>query len=38
MDEVNEIKNKKEIGDELKLKVYRNGKYIDLTITLQEQP
>ena len=38
MDEVNEIKNKKNIGDTLKLKIYRNGKYIDLTITLQEQP
>ena len=30
MDEVNEIKNKKNIGDTLKLKIYRNGKYIDL--------
>lgn len=38
MDEVNDIKNSKEIGDTITLKVYRNGKYIDLTITLQEQP
>lgn len=38
MDEVNEIKNKKNIGDTITLKVYRNGKYTDLTITLQEQP
>lgn len=38
MDEVNEIKNKKEIGDTITLKVYRNGGYKDLTLTLQEQP
>ena len=38
MDELNEIKNKKNIGDTLKLKVYRDGKYKDITVTLQEQP
>lgn len=38
MDEINEIKNKKNIGDTLKLKVYRDGKYKDITVTLQEQP
>ena len=38
MDELNEIKNKKSIGDTVKLKVYRNGKTKDLTLVLQEQP
>lgn len=38
MDELNEIKNKKQIGDTLKLKVYRDGKQKDITVTLQEQP
>lgn len=38
MDELNEIKNKKKIGDTLKLKVYRDGKNKDITVTLQEQP
>ncbi len=38
MDELNEIKNKKQIGDTLKLKIYRNDKEKEVTITLQEQP
>lgn len=38
MDELNEIKNKKKIGDTIKLKVYRDGKQKDITVTLQEQP
>ena len=38
MDELNEIKNKHQIGDELKLKVNRDGKEKELTITLGEQP
>jgi len=38
MDEVNEIKNTKKIGDEMKIKVNRNGQEKDLTITLGEQP
>lgn len=38
MDEINEIKNKKSIGDTMKLKVYRDGKTKDITVTLQEQP
>ena len=38
MDELNAIKNKKQIGDTLKLKVYRDGKEKDITVTLQEQP
>lgn len=38
MDELNEIKNKKSIGDTIKLKIYRNGQTKDITLTLQEQP
>ena len=38
MDELNEIKNKKQIGDTIKLKIYRNGKEKTITVTLQEQP
>jgi serine protease Do len=38
MDELNEIKNTHSIGDEMTLKVNRNGTEIDLTLTLQEQP
>ena len=38
MDKLNEIKNSHKIGDELKIKVNRNGQEKDLTITLGEQP
>ena len=38
MDEVNEIKNAHQIGDEINVKVNRNGKEKELTITLGEQP
>ena len=38
MNELNEIKNKKQIGDTLKLKVSRDGKEKEITVTLQEQP
>lgn len=38
MDELNEIKNSHNIGDELKIKVNRDGKEKELTITLGEQP
>jgi len=38
MDELNDIKNKKSIGDTMKLTVYRDGKTKELTLTLQEQP
>ncbi len=38
MDELNEIKNKHQIGDTLALKVYRDNKYMDVEITLGEQP
>lgn len=37
MDELNTIKNKHSIGDKLKLKINRNGKEKDITLTLQEQ-
>lgn len=38
MDELNEIKNSHEIGDEIKLKINRDGNEKDITITLGEQP
>jgi len=38
MDELNEVKNSHSIGDELKIKVNRNGNEKELTITLGEQP
>ena len=38
MDELNEIKNSHQIGDELKIKVNRNRQEKELTITLGEQP
>ena len=38
MDKLNEIKNTHKIGDEMKIKVNRDGKEKDLTITLGEQP
>ena len=37
MDELNTIKNKHSIGDKLKIKINRNGKEKEITITLQEQ-
>lgn len=38
MDELNDIKNKCKIGDTINLKVYRNAEYIDIQLTLGEQP
>ena len=38
MDELNEIKNTHKIGDEMKIKVNRDGEEKELTITLGEQP
>lgn len=38
MDELNEIKNSHQIGDEMTVKVNRDGEEKDLTITLGEQP
>ena len=38
MDELNEIKNTHKIGDTITLKIYRDNKYIDVNVTLGEQP
>ena len=38
MNELNEIKNTKKIGEELKIKINRDGQEKDLTIILGEQP
>jgi len=38
MDELNDMKNKKNIGDEMTLTVCRNGENIDITLTLKEKP
>jgi len=38
MDELNDIKNKKKIGDKISITVYRSGEYIDLEIKLAEMP
>ena len=38
MDELNNIKNQHKIGDEISLKLNRDGKEIDVKVTLQEQP
>jgi len=37
MDKLNEIKNKHKVGDKMILKINRNGKEKELTLTLQEQ-
>lgn len=37
MDDLNAIKNKHQVGDQMNLKVYRNGEYIDISLTLKEQ-
>ena len=38
MDELNEIKNSHQIGDEMKLKINRDGKEKEITLTLGDQP
>ena len=38
MDELNEIKNKHKIGDTIKLKINRDGKEQEISVTLGEQP
>ena len=38
MDDLNKIKNSHKIGDEMKVKVNRDGQEKELTITLGEQP
>jgi len=37
MDELNEIKNKHKVGDKMTLKINREGKEKEITLTLQEQ-
>lgn len=37
MNELNEVKNSHQIGDKLKLKIYRNNSEKEITLTLQEQ-
>ena len=36
MDELNEVKNTHKIGDKISLKIYRDGKYQDIQLTLGE--
>ena len=38
MDELNEIKNSHQIGDQIKIKINREGEEKELTLTLGEQP
>lgn len=38
MDELNEIKNSHKVGDIINLKVYRDNNYVDVQVTLGEQP
>ncbi len=38
MDDLNNVKNSHQIGDEMTLKVNRNGEEISITLTLAEQP
>lgn len=38
MDELNDIKGKHQIGDEMKLKINRDGQEKEITLTLGEQP
>lgn len=37
VDDINKIKNKKSPGDKLTMKVYRKGKYVDVTVILGEE-
>jgi serine protease Do len=37
VEELNKAKNTKEAGDEVVLKIYRDGQYIDLKLTLRER-
>lgn len=38
IDDINEIKNAHKIGDIIKVKIYRNGEYKEIDVTLEEQP
>ena len=37
VDDINDIKNKKAPGDTIKLKIYRKGQYIDISVILGEE-
>jgi serine protease Do len=36
--EINNIKNGKEAGDQVRVKIFRDGNYLDLNLTLIEKP
>ena len=38
VEDINEIKSSHKIGDTIKLKIYRDKNYIDVDLTLEEQP
>ena len=38
VDDINEVKNKYNVGDKIKIKLYRDGNYVDVELTLGEQP
>ena len=38
VEEINEIKNTHNIGDTIRVKIYRNGEYKEIEVTLEEQP
>lgn len=38
VDDIDEIKEKHKVGDTIKLKVYRNKSYMDIEVTLEEEP
>ena len=38
VDELNEIKNEKKIGDKITLTIWRDGKTQDIEVTLGEEP
>lgn len=38
VDDINEVKDAHKIGDKLKFKIYRDGNYKDIELTLQERP
>lgn len=37
IDELNEIKNKRRVGDRLQLKIFRNNQYVDVSLILGEE-
>ncbi len=38
VDDINEIKERHKIGDTIKIKIYRNKAYMDIELTLEEEP